>query len=64
MQSEWTIDVNVIGKPVVAISPMTTTVNEGNSVIVECKVVNFSPNVATWILWYKNGVVFSGDQGM
>lgn len=55
---------NVIGKPVVAISPMTTTVNEGNSVIVECKVVNFSPNVATWILWYKNGVVFSGDQGM
>lgn len=63
LQSEWTINVNVIGKPVVAMSPITTTVDQGDSVTVECKVVNFYPNVDTNISWYKHGAVFSGDQG-
>ena len=60
--SAKSIDVQVIGKPVVFISPPTKVVNQGESVTIECRITSVH-SVMTSIIWYKDGLIFSGSQG-
>ncbi|CAG2255062.1 unnamed protein product [Mytilus edulis] len=59
LQSDWTIDVAVIGKPIVTISPMTTTVHQGDSINIVCQVVE-TYGTPSSITWHKNGESFNG----
>ncbi|XP_052089257.1 uncharacterized protein LOC127725998 [Mytilus californianus] len=59
LQSDWTIDVAVIGKPIVSISPMTTTVHQGDSFNIVCQVVE-TYGTPSSITWHKNGESFNG----
>lgn len=62
LQSDWTIDVAVIGKPIVTISPMTTTVHQGDSININCQVVE-TYGTPSSITWHKNGESFNGGPG-
>lgn len=62
LQSDWTIDVAVIGKPIVTISPMTTTVHQGDSLNIFCQVVE-TYGTPSSITWHKNGESFNGGPG-
>jgi len=63
LHAEGQITVNVIGKPVVTITPMTVTVNQGDTVTIQCTVVK-SYSDAINITWYKNGVVYKSHKGI
>ena len=58
--AEKTININVIGKPVVLISPLTSTVFNGENLNIECTVVK-SYSVATSIVWYKDGRIINSS---
>ncbi|XP_052088676.1 adhesion G protein-coupled receptor L3-like [Mytilus californianus] len=60
--SEKTLSLNIIGKPIVSISPRTSTVTLGDTVNIYCTVVQ-SYSVLTSILWYKNGDTFNPNKG-
>ena len=62
LKSEQKINIAVIGKPEVSVSPMTTVVNAGDSTIVNCEVKE-SYSVPVLIVWYRNGIVFTSNQG-
>lgn len=62
VNSEKTMSLNVIGKPIVSISPRTSTVTFGDRVTITCTLVQ-SYSVLTSILWYKNGDLFTGIKG-
>ncbi|CAG2255064.1 unnamed protein product [Mytilus edulis] len=61
LKSEQKINIAVIGKPEVSVSPMTTVVNTGDSTIVNCEVKE-SYSVPVLIVWYRNGIVFTSNQ--
>ncbi|VDI05069.1 Hypothetical predicted protein [Mytilus galloprovincialis] len=61
LKSEQKINIAVIGKPEVSVSPMTTVVNAGDSTIVNCEVKE-SYSVPVLIVWYRNGIVFTSNQ--
>jgi len=58
--AERTMNINVIGKPVVSISPLTTTVFKGENLTIECTVVQ-SYSVATSIIWYRDGLIINSS---
>ena len=60
MGAEKRINFNVIGKPVVSISPLTSKVFNGENVNIECTVVK-SYSVATSIVWYKDGRIINSS---
>ena len=62
ISSDKKISLNIIGKPIVSISPRTSTVTQGDTVNIYCNVVQ-SFSVLTSILWYKNGDTFNPNKG-
>ncbi|XP_063405019.1 uncharacterized protein LOC134688338 isoform X2 [Mytilus trossulus] len=61
LKSEQKINVAVIGKPEVSVSPMTAVVNAGDSATVNCEVKE-SYSVPVLIVWYRNSIVFTSNQ--
>ncbi|XP_076077316.1 hemicentin-1-like [Mytilus galloprovincialis] len=62
ISSDKTLSLNIIGKPIVSVSPRTSTVSQGDTVNIYCNVVQ-SFSVLTSILWYKNGDTFNPNKG-
>ena len=46
-----------------SISPPTKVVNQGESVTIECRITSVHSTM-TSIIWYKDGLMFSGSQGI
>ncbi|CAC5386745.1 unnamed protein product [Mytilus coruscus] len=61
LKSEQKINIAVIGKPDVSVSPMTTVVQKGDSTTLNCEVKE-SYSVPVLIVWYRNGIVFTSNQ--
>lgn len=60
--SEKTVSLNVIGKPIVSISPRTSTVTLGDTVNITCTTDQSYSDYA-YIEWYKNGDILLEKNG-
>ncbi|XP_076077326.1 uncharacterized protein LOC143047887 [Mytilus galloprovincialis] len=61
LQSSRSIEMRVLGKPIVSIFPLTAVVKQGETTTVQCTVTSNSTEVRD-MQWYKDGYMFDGSQ--
>ncbi|CAG2236468.1 unnamed protein product [Mytilus edulis] len=61
LQSNRTIQMKVLGKPIVFIGPMSAGIMQGETIPVECFILS-NPSEVQEIKWFKNGNLFNGSK--
>ncbi|VDI07710.1 latrophilin 3, partial [Mytilus galloprovincialis] len=61
LQSNRTIQMKVLGKPIVFIGPMSAGIMQGETIPVECFILS-NPSEVREIKWFKNGKLFNGSK--
>ncbi|XP_063402151.1 uncharacterized protein LOC134686411 [Mytilus trossulus] len=61
LQSNRTIQMKVLGKPVVFIGPMSAGIMQGETIPIECFILSNASEVRQ-IKWFKNGNLFNGSK--